>query len=99
VQQGIQPPLGLIPVKVADHRWTLSEFEQRLDERKRQLLEDEGIHQGFTQEISRFLPPNLVAETVGKAAFWSWLTHTLVDLCTQVERSQSGEITPATLRM
>jgi hypothetical protein len=63
------------------------------------LLEDEGIHKGFTQEISRFLPPNLVAETVGKAAFWSWLIHTIVDLCIQVEFSLAGEITPATFRM
>ena len=99
VQQGIQPPLGLIPVKIADHRWTRSAFQQRLDERKRQLMEDEDIHLGFAREISRFLPPNLVAETVGKAAFWSWLTHTLVDLCTQVERSLSGETAPATFRM
>lgn len=99
VQQGIRPPLGLIPAKVADHRWTLSAFQQRLDERKRQLLEDEDIHLGFTREISRFLPPNLVAETVGKTAFWSWLTDLISDLCTQVERSLSGETAPATFRM
>ncbi len=61
-------------------RCGLRDFQQRLDERKRQLLEDKDIHKGFTREISRFLPPNLVAETVGKAAFWSWLTHTLVGL-------------------
>ena len=99
VQQGIRPPLGLIPVKVADHRWALREFQQRLDERKRQLLEDEDIHKGFIREISRFLPPNLVAETVGKAVFWSWLTHTVVDLCIQVECSLAGENTPAIFRM
>ena len=96
VQQGIQPPLGLIPLKIADHRWTLSEFQQRLVERKRQLLQEEDLRKGFSLEISRFLPPNPVGETVGNPAFWVWLTHLIADLCTQAERSLSGETAPAT---
>lgn len=90
-QQGIQVPLELIPLKIADHRWTLTDFQRRLRERQRLLLEDVGIHKGFMREISRFLPPGLVAETVEKPAFWFWLTHLIADLCAQVERSLSGE--------
>lgn len=89
-QQGVQPPLGLIPLKITDHRWTMTDFQQRLIERRDLLLRDDEIYQGFTREISRFLPPGRVAETIGKPDFWTWLTLLIADLCAQVVRYLKG---------
>lgn len=43
-QQGVQPPLVLIPLKITDHRWTMTDFQQRLIERRDLLLRDDEIH-------------------------------------------------------
>lgn len=86
VQQGVDLPLDLIPAKISDHQRTQPEFLARLAERRHQLLEDTEIHQGFVQEIARFLPPSLVTETVSQAAFWAWLTDLIADLCRKIER-------------
>ena len=98
-QQGVQPPLGLIPLKITDHRWTMTDFQQRLIERRDLLLRDDEIYQGFTREISRFLPPGRVAETIGKPDFWTWLTLLIADLCAQVVRYLKGTYPSALLPM
>lgn len=99
VRQGIEPPLELLPVKITDHRRTQPELLARLAERRQQLLEDAEIHKGFIQEIARFLPPGVVAETVGQDAFWDWLTALITDLCVRVERTLDASERPRSFPM
>lgn len=83
-QQGIETPLDLIPKKASDHHRTMADFLALLDERRRQLSGDAGVRVDFVREITRFLPPRVVADTVGREPYWRWLTDTIDDECRRV---------------
>ena len=99
VRQGIEPSLELLPVKITDHRRTQPELLARLAERRQALREDAEVHKGFIQEISRFLPPGVVTETVGQDAFWDWLIALITDLCVRVERALDPSKQPGSFPM
>lgn len=73
-QRGIELPLDLIPKKIADHRCDPPEFLALLAERVDQLQKISALHDDFVNEMKRFLPPRVVAETIGQAPYWQWLT-------------------------
>lgn len=91
-QQSVELPLNLIPKKIADHRYTTTEFLELLSGRKRQLLDDAGLRGNFVREMSRFLPPRVVAETVEQAPFWEWLRDLIAGECARVERFLTGDL-------
>ena len=74
-QQNISLPLALIPKKVADHRRELVEYSEMLSERVGQLCDIPIFHEEFVSEMNRFLPPGIIAETVNKSDFWTYLTE------------------------
>jgi predicted nucleotidyltransferase component of viral defense system len=86
-QQGIVMPLDLIPKKIADHRRTPAEFLTLLSERRRLLREAPGWRDDFVQEMTRFLPPRVVVETVAQEPFWEWLSSAVAEECLRVERA------------
>lgn len=90
-QQGVKPQTDLVPAKLKDHHCEPQHFWVRLDERRRSLLGDPKVVTEFQQEMRRFLPSNLVTQTVDQPAFWSFLTGLMDDLCTQVRQRLSGE--------
>lgn len=90
-QQGVKPQTDLVPAKLKDHHCEPQQFWVRLDERRRSLLGNPKVVTEFQQEMRRFLPSNLVTQTVDQPAFWSFLTGLMDDLCTQVRQRLSGE--------
>ena len=76
-QQNITLPVDLVWKKVADRHHDAAEFINLLSERVDLLLEDSRVHQSFVNEMKRFLPPGVVADTVEKNEFWPYL-RTLV---------------------
>jgi predicted nucleotidyltransferase component of viral defense system len=74
-QQNIRLPLAFIPKKVADHRHDLDEFIETLSERVEQICTSPTLHEEFVSEMNRFLPPDIIAETVNKSDFWIYLTE------------------------
>jgi hypothetical protein len=97
-QQNVEPPLALIPKKITDHRCTPARFLELLNRRKRQLREEEDIRNDFVREMTRFLPPQVVTDTVEQEPFWAWLIDIIDEECLRVERSLSGSSKPGPFR-
>ena len=76
-QHNITLPVNIVWQKVADHHHDAAEFLDLLSERVDLLLEYPQVHQSFVNEMKRFLPPGVVADTVEKDEFWPYL-RTLV---------------------
>lgn len=64
---------------------TCRRFPQRfiglLAERQKTLLSEPKMHVDFQQEMRRFLPAALVAETVESPDFWSYLAVLIAEEC------------------
>lgn len=86
-QQGIELPLHLIPKKLVDRHRSTAEFLDLLNERKSKLQRDAVLRHDFIQEMRRFLPAHIVAETIENEAFWSYLTGIICAECEQVVQS------------
>ena len=72
-QQGVTLPMDLIPAKISDHRRSVDDYVLRLQDRLEQLTGMPGMRDDFLREMRRFLPGDIVRETVEKPAFWSFL--------------------------
>jgi hypothetical protein len=57
-----------------DHHCDTQRYLALLNERGQALLKEPDLHIAFRQEMRRFLPAALVAETVEQPEFWSYLT-------------------------
>jgi hypothetical protein len=77
VQQGVELPAALIPLKIADHQRERSEFAGQLRGRIGSLKTDPLLHEDFIKEMQRFLPAAVVRDTVSQAAWWSYLMSVL----------------------
>lgn len=98
-QQNISLPLALIPKKAADHRRELDEFVDLLAERAEQICSIPIFHDEFLSEMSRFLPPDIVAKTVNKPDFWTYLTELIRTECNAVQHSIKHASAESGLRM
>lgn len=79
VQQGIVLPAALIPLKIADHQRTNSEFKSQLQSRLASLKTDPSMRDDCLKEMQRFLPAAVVRDTLSQPAWWSYLTSVLDD--------------------
>ena len=86
-QQGIALPAELVLRKVVDRRQDLDGFLRQLQQRQTLLQSDSACRKDFLQEMRRFLPPALVAETLEQPAFWSFLVTLVADQCEQVRQA------------
>jgi predicted nucleotidyltransferase component of viral defense system len=89
-QQNIILPTPLIWKKIRDHKQTDNKFLDLLSERIQLLTDDPNIQGNFIQEMSRFLPSHVVAETVKKDDFWKYLVGVVKDLATQILKSHKN---------
>lgn len=80
-QQGVALPLALLPLKLRDHHCDTQRFLSLLAERRQALLSEPRLYDEFRQEMRRFLPAALVAETVEQPAFWRYLTSLITEEC------------------
>lgn len=90
-QQGVKPQMDLIPPKLKDHHSDPEQFMKLFDERRQMLQADTQVAAGFRQEMRRFLPVDLVSQTVETPIFWSFLAGFMDDLYAQTRRALSGE--------
>lgn len=77
VQQGVELPTKLIPLKVRDHQREDAEFESLLHERLHGLQTQPELRNDFMKEMRRFLPSATVSTTIENAAYWTYLTQVL----------------------
>jgi len=98
-QQGLTLPLDLIPKKLADHRRSPTEFLALLNQRQRQLQEAPGLQSAFVHEMRRFLPPEIVANTVENPAFWAFLVDLTQSEGLRIAHYLQGESPPSLFRM
>lgn len=98
-QLGIRLPMEFLVKKIVDHRHTVDKYVTLLSARSAILLADDGARLAFEQEMKRFLPANIVAETVENKSFWPYLTNLVTAECAQVIGSLSGNITEPPFKM
>lgn len=94
-QQRIEPALELIANKLNDHKVTAEVFLRLAKARAKALTADEQIKTDFRHEMQRFLPAQIVAETVNNDRFWSYLSHEIPALIRHVEFTLIGRDEPS----
>jgi predicted nucleotidyltransferase component of viral defense system len=87
VQQGVELPVALIPLKVRDHRRAAEEFVGLLRNRLSTLRTEAVVRTDFIKEMRRFLPAATIRETIEKPAYWEYLIQVADD---QVKRAVAG---------
>lgn len=85
-QQSIDLPLTLVAKKIADHKRTVDDFTELLQQRMTQVQKGDGIQAGFQKEMRRFLPVEVAERTVENDQFWDYLRNTVVEECRRVLR-------------
>jgi hypothetical protein len=86
-QQSVQLPGHLIGKKIRDRKRSVEEFLEMLEERNQKMKSDVAVHNDFIQEMKRFLPVNIVKQTVEKNDFWDYLTNVISTECEQVAQA------------
>ena len=89
-QLGITPQLDLIAKKLGDHHCEQDDFLRLFKERSALLEADPKVVIEFRKEMSRFLPGELVAQTVNEPAFWTFLVGHIRELYVTTEKALSG---------
>jgi len=79
-QQGVRLPKELIPKKIRDHGRTRRQYTESIRERSHALRNEPKMRLEFIAEMKRFLPPNVVRETLENPGYWTYLLHTIDDL-------------------
>lgn len=77
VQQGVELPAKLIPLKIRDHQHSDAEFASALQERTTALKTQPAYRDDFVKEMRRFLLATAVRDTVEKDPWWSYLTQVI----------------------
>jgi predicted nucleotidyltransferase component of viral defense system len=81
-QQQIKPALQLIPQKLKDHQAQTNDYLDAFTNRVSSLKSDPEIASEFRNEMIRFLPDQIVKETIDTQAFWEFLCE-LMQTCLQ----------------
>ncbi|PAW74868.1 MAG: hypothetical protein B9S38_02880 [Verrucomicrobiia bacterium Tous-C4TDCM] len=84
VQQGVELPVALIPLKVRDHQREPAEFVGLLRDRMSGLRTEAATRTDFMKEMRRLLPAAAIRDTVEKPAYWEYLIQVVDD---QVKRA------------
>jgi predicted nucleotidyltransferase component of viral defense system len=81
LQQGVELPYPLIPLKLEDHHCEKGEFEALLSERVKSLEASSSMRADFLNEMRRFLPSAISRQTVEQPKYWEYLACTVAELC------------------
>lgn len=98
-QQGIMAPMELLEKKIVDHRHTVDSFVTLLSNRREILKADDGVRSAFEQEMRRYLPSNVVVETVDNSSFWPYVTNLVTGECDQIMGLLSGNVLTPPFKM
>jgi predicted nucleotidyltransferase component of viral defense system len=80
IQQGVELPLQLIPLKIRDHKREKTDFTAALEARLAGLRGQPVMRADFMKEMQRFLPAAAVRDTIEKDPYWSYLTQVVTEL-------------------
>lgn len=89
VQQGVELPVNLIPLKIRDHQHSDAEFATALQERTTALKKQPAYRDDFVKEMRRFLPAMAIRDTVEKDPWWSYLTQVIDEQATKALKAIS----------
>jgi predicted nucleotidyltransferase component of viral defense system len=76
-QQGVELPSHLIPLKIEDHRRSKEEFRSLLQGRLGEMKKSDVLRKHFINEMRRFLPAAVAAQTVEQEPYWQYLTQVI----------------------
>ena len=80
IQQGVELPLQLIPLKIRDHKREKADFIAAIKARLAGLRGQPVMRAEFMKEMQRFLPAAAVRDTIEKKPYWSYLTQVVTEL-------------------
>lgn len=78
-QGAVEPAYSLLASKLADHGELQQTFLERAEERLESLAGDGGHKDAFMFEMSRFIPPERLEQTVRQGGFWPYLVNTVTE--------------------
>lgn len=90
-QQNIKPALELIGNKLRDHHAQSDAYLELFTSRAASLKNDPKIAKDFRDEMARFLPNQIVRDTVQSANFWSFLCELMESYRREVSRTLKGQ--------
>ena len=90
-QQQIKPALDLIKNKLNDHHAQTDAYLNSFAERSASLNKDLEIAKEFRKEMARFLPNEMVKETVNSEKFWEYLSNLLESYHQQLMKTLEGK--------
>jgi hypothetical protein len=80
LQQGVELPHSLIPLKLEDHHCGASEFATLLGGRVKSLAANPLMKNDFLKEMRRFLPVAVSLQTVEQPSYWDYLVRTIGEI-------------------
>lgn len=98
-QQQVELPLDLIPKKIVDHRQSVGSFTAQLTSRRELLRTNPALRVDFVSEMKRFLPVQVVTETVENPDFWRYLADLVGSEADRVAGYLSGSWVETRFRM
>lgn len=83
-QHAVELPTELIERKIADHKRDVAAFVELLLARAELVRNSAAMHTGFIDEMKRFLPPEIVRDSLARPEFWTWLSALVGEECDRV---------------
>jgi predicted nucleotidyltransferase component of viral defense system len=80
LQQGVELPHALLPLKLEDHQCAAAEFTTLLRERVKSLGENPAMRTDFLKEMRRFLPSAISVQTVELPQYWEYLARAVEEV-------------------
>lgn len=84
-QNQVKPSVDLIAHKISDHKYSPENFLELLNSRKNIIQSDLKLKHEFIAEMQRFLPSEVVKNTIDQSHYWSFLVNLIVDYCDSVK--------------
>ena len=79
-QQKVSPAIELMAQKLLDHRVSQNDYLKAFSERAALLNNEPQIAIDFQKEMSRFLPNEIVKETIHSKLYWDYLSNLMAEL-------------------
>ena len=98
-QQQIKPAFDLIKEKLYDHHAQMQKYLGAFSERTASLKNEPAIANEFRKEMSRFLPNEIVKETVNSETFWEYLSNLMVGYHKQLIKTLAGNVSEPEFKM
>ena len=91
-QQAIKPAFELLANKLKDHQCSQIDFLNLAHERTQSLINDVQVKKDFRNEMTRFLPTEIVEKTINNEQFWAYLCVEIPSLITQAEQNLTNNM-------